>query len=315
MVSAYIVRRTPAGTDRMEEFLQAEMVAIGWSTLGDLSEADKQEIRKRLEKEYPDDDPRAIGLRVGYINRLVNKMNEGDTVLVPRYGNVYVGEIAGGYEYKESLSEDYAHQRPIDWRFNKSAIDGQKAPQKIHKKLYPGTISHTVQDLDDKNAVGAFLKQSAGAEKTRYFELLQNGELYGINKKTIEEAMLTVFQRYYPTMRSAGTRGDDKGDTDLIVENLPGDITVRIQIKHYGDGNLGTEPIDQLAKSMDDGDRGIVATVGQINPTAEKYAAESDYEISLIDGWEFTELVFEHRTEFSRSERRLLGLDSLPQVT
>ncbi|WP_226023963.1 restriction endonuclease [Halomicrobium salinisoli] len=299
----------------MEEFLEEDMVAIGWSTLGDLSEADKQEIHNLFEEEYPDDDPRASGLRVGYIDRFVNKMDEGDTVLVPRYGNVYVGEVAGRYEYKGSLSADYAHQRQINWKYNKSAIDGQKAPQKIHKKLYPGTVSHTVQDLDDEKAVETFLKQSAGAEKTRYFELLQDGELYGINKKTIEEAMLTVFQQYYPTMRNAGTRGNAEGDTDLIAEDLPGDLTVRIQIKHYGDDSLGTDPIDQLAKSMDDGDKGIVATVGQISSSTEKYAANSEYEISLVDGWEFTELVFEHRTQFSRSDRRLLGLDSLPQVT
>jgi len=291
------------------------MVAVGWSSLGDFSGLEKNEIRSRFEEEYPDDGPRAVGLKVGYIDRLVNKMDEGDTILVPRYGDVYVGEVEAEYKYKSSLSGDYAHQRPVKWRFNKSPIDGQKAPQEIHKKLYPGTNSHTVQDIDSDKAVETFLKQSAGAEKMRYHELLQDGNLYGINKNTIEDAMLIVFQQYYPTMRSTGTRSDKEGDTDLIAEDLPGDVTVRVQIKHYGGGSLGTDPIDQLAKSMDEGDTGIVATVGNIDPSTEECATDAENDISLIDGWKFTEIVFEHRAEFSREQLQLLGLDSLPQLS
>ena len=93
MPNAYIVRRTPGGVDRTQEFLENNMVAVGWSSLGDLSGLEKNEICSRFEEEYPDDGPRAVGLKVGYIDRLVNKMDEGDTILVPRYGDVYVGEV------------------------------------------------------------------------------------------------------------------------------------------------------------------------------------------------------------------------------
>lgn len=312
MADAYIVRRTPGGVDRTDEFLAGPMVAIGWSMLGELTDDDKEDIREKFKQQYPDDGPRATGLRVGYIDRLVNRMDIGDTVLVPKRGDVYVGTVDDEYDYKESIDGDYKHQRPVDWKFNASPIDGQKAPQAIHKKLYPGTVSHTVQDIDDNEAVETFLNQSAGADMVRYYDLLRDGRLYGINKKTIEEAMLTVFQQYYPTMQKSGTRADEDGDTDLIARDLPGNVTVRIQVKHYDGDSMGPDPVNQLTKSMGEGDIGIVATVGDVATSAETKAIESDYDISVIDGWDFTELVFEHRAEFSRDELQLLGLDALP---
>ena len=153
------------------------MVAIGWSKLEDLTEMDSEEIRRRFEKKFPEDGPRAVGLKVGYIDRLVNKMKEGDT--------------------------------------------------------------------------------------------------------------------------------------DLIAKNLPGDVTIRIQVKHYARKPLEGGPVNQLSKSMSESDVGIVPTVGDIADSAVQKADESDYEISLIDGWTFTELVFDHRADFSRDELQLLGFDAL----
>lgn len=127
--------------------------------------------------------------------------------------------------------------------------------------------------------------------------------------------MLTVFQRYYPTMRRTGARSDDRGDTDLIAENLPGNVTVRIQIKHYDGDPLTEEPVNQLAKSMDDGDIGIVATVGEIDSSAKTEAANSQHRISLINGWEFTQEVFEHHTDYSRKEIQLLGLNTFSELS
>ena len=121
---AWAVRPNPCYVNRVREFLEQGMVAIGWPGMGDLSGADRAELRRRLAPQpYVKGDSRAIGRQSGELDRFVNQMQIGDLVVVPNGGEIYVAEIASGYIYHpehERPNDGYSHWRMVRY-FNGGA--------------------------------------------------------------------------------------------------------------------------------------------------------------------------------------------------
>lgn len=97
---------------------EGSVVAIGWHKLGDLSalthdEESRKQIKRRLEKHYPND-PRAIGRTAQQIFNFVTALEERHLVLACDGGTILgIGRITGPYQYVASA--DFPHQRRVEW--------------------------------------------------------------------------------------------------------------------------------------------------------------------------------------------------------
>lgn len=319
MVEAWVVRPKPHGYNRISEFKNQEIVAIGWPRYGDLSEFDKSEIRDLIEESH-DWSAHKVGQTVGQINRFINKFEQGDFVVVPSGGNVYIGRIETDYYFDNAVAGDdegYPHQREVDWLFGGNAVDRSSLPGRLHDSL-KGRL--TVFSLDAELVSEVERSRVDLREGDRYAELqdeylnqLQNGELFGINSASFEDAAQVVLDKYFPNLTRQSTRSDPEGDTDLRTD-LPGGITVRVQVKHYysEQGELPVNAVTQLQKSMEPGDNGIVLTSTAVSEEALDAARESEYQLDAIGGSGFVELVFENLDEFSAEELHTLGLREQP---
>lgn len=315
--NAWVVRPKPGGNNRIDEFRKCNLVGIGWLGDQDLSSIDKSGIRDRLEERH-DWNAYKIGQATGQVNRFVNKMSEGDFVVVPSGGNVYLGYIRSDYRHASSpVAGGLAHQRDVEWEFEGGAINRSTLPGKLQDSL-KGRLTVFSVDADRVDQLLESEVDTRGRDpyaelEEEYLDRLQQGEIRGINSASFEDVVATVLDNYFPNITRQATTSDDEGDTDLKAE-LPGDVTVRVQVKHFypESGNLRSDAVRQLEKSMTTGDNGIVVTSTDSSDEAEEYANQCEKQIGIIDGSEFVELLFENIDEFSEEELSRLGLLETP---
>lgn len=313
MSRAWVVRPNPGDEFRLTEFLSNNIVAIGWSSAGDFKEFDRSSIKSRLKEEYGHG-PYKLGQTASQIDWFVNEMSIGDTILVPNGSRIFFGEISGNYSYVSDLvDEDYAHQRNVEWHYDKQAIERSKLPEKLYSQL---KNRRTVFEVDAKSVQNTIETRSTEFRQgplvdvqERYLEKLQEGKLDRVNSNTFENVVATVLGTHYPGLTRQATHTDDHGDTDLQT-NLPGGVTVRVQVKYYrpAKGALGSDAVTQLADSMSDGENGIIVTSGTISNEAREVANNVEEKIEFIDGADFVQILFENLDEFQVGELYDLGL-------
>lgn len=313
MSHAWVVRPNPGDEFRLDEFLSDNLVAIGWSSAGNFGGFDRSDIKSQLKDEYGHG-PYKLGQEASQIDWFVNEISTGDWVLVPDGSRIFFGEITGEYTYEPKLvDKDYAHQRDVEWKYDKQAIERSKLPEKLYSQL---KNQRTVFEVDTEaventlNTRGTEFTQGPLVDvQERYFEKLQEGKLDRVNSNTFEDVVATVLGTHYPGLTRQATHTDAEGDTDLQTD-LPGGITVRVQVKYYrpAKGELGPAVVTQLADSMSAGDNGIIVTSGTISDEAREAATNRDEKIEFIDGTDFVQLLFENLDEFPVDELYDLGL-------
>ncbi len=121
----WMLRAKPHGNNRISEFLEDNIIAIGWPKIGNLSKLGKDEIRKKIisngdyRNEY--DTTRKLSMAVSQVQRFVIEMNIGDYVIVPDFEDIYIGIITSNYMYVKNLDNDkdgYPHQRKVEFKLH-----------------------------------------------------------------------------------------------------------------------------------------------------------------------------------------------------
>lgn len=308
---AWIVRPYPHGIYRVKEFLTKNIVAIGWPRTGDLSVCkNRDDIKNRILAYNNNLSPQSLGQAVGNIYRFIFELKENDYVLVPDGPVVYVGTVNSVYRYDPTTAsedEGYPHQKEVLWLYDKKAIPRNLLTGRVYDSLKGQQTVFTTYHDDIEEIVKKsyfFTQQSYYDLKVEYLNRLQSGLLPNVNSNTFEDVVCSLYSRFFPGLRRLATTNSKEGDTDLLAE-LPGNVNVRIQVKYYNpnQGELQDWVVDQLAKSMEPGDHGIIVTSGNISEAA-RVAAEvlADKTITFIDGREFVEHLFE-------------AIDSMPKET
>ena len=316
---AWVVRPKPGGKNRIEEFRNDNIVAIGWLSDHDLSFASKSDIKGILGDRH-DWNAYKLGQATGQVHRFVNKMSEGDFVLVPSGGYVYLGRIESDYEYDpDPPATGLAHQRTVKWELDGGAINRASLPGKLRDSL-KGRLTVFTADVDQVEKLLESEVESSGSDpyvdlEEEYLARLQEGTIRWVNSASFEDAVAIVLDNYFPNITRQSKMSDPEGDTDLKAE-LPGGVTVRVQVKHYyaDHGDLPPGAVRQLEKSMKPGDNGIVLTSTNTSMEAEQAANQSDKQIEIIDGPEFVELLIDNIKEFDDDELRKLGLQNTTAI-
>jgi 5-methylcytosine-specific restriction protein B len=117
------------------------VVAIGWSNLGDLSGWDhSRESREKLSarlNEVERKTPQVIGRHASQILQFVSKIAEGDRVLAADGQTILgVGQVTGAYRFEPSGT--FRHRRPVAWHSHA----GWKMPE-------PEGLRTTVSEIHD----------------------------------------------------------------------------------------------------------------------------------------------------------------------
>lgn len=107
------LRSKPHNIQRINEFLKANVIAIGWTDTGDLTKATKEDIRHSLQSlGYTG---QSLLTNLGMVNAFICTMQEGDLVLIREGEIVHIGEV-GAYRWRDDYIDMHmAHTRPVKW--------------------------------------------------------------------------------------------------------------------------------------------------------------------------------------------------------
>lgn len=135
-----------------EEMQAQNKVCIGWSEIGDLrvkSVNSKDEVIELLKEiGYYQNDNRTLSRKAGEIFNFYNEIKIGDVILAQDGSKILgIGIVNSNYEFNKNETEDFAHQREIDWIIENSYINNQEG------------LRTTVFQLQDQNLIKNIDKQ------------------------------------------------------------------------------------------------------------------------------------------------------------
>jgi len=134
----WVIRPNPNNIDRMDEFKENNVVAIGWPRLGDLEHQSHKDIKDKLTKLFPEKSKRSINLQFGMIKRFKEEIKVGDIIVVPESGSnkVHFARVDSDYFFNDNNKKDgFPHQRKVSWILKD--INKDKLPEKMQDGLRP----------------------------------------------------------------------------------------------------------------------------------------------------------------------------------
>lgn len=117
MTTMWMVR-SGRGSDRIDEFLEHGVVAIGWEQVGKLSpKMHKDELLKAFVKTYPKDREGKRNGAASQVYRFLTEIQIGDHIVTyDRERRRYVlGKVVSNYEWKPGLIDQLPNVRRVEW--------------------------------------------------------------------------------------------------------------------------------------------------------------------------------------------------------
>ena len=144
----WLVRTNPDNTYRLKEFLENDIIAIGWSNLLDLSNMPKNIILEELSR----NDYSCSNVKLGVINHFVNNIKVGDLCIIPDGDKIYMAKVTSPYYYDATKVEDgYPHQRKVEFINKDKPISRSSLPEVVRKSLgaqnYVAHLKHRIDEF------------------------------------------------------------------------------------------------------------------------------------------------------------------------
>lgn len=152
MKNAWLIRPMPHGINRLSEFKENQIIAVGWPCIGDLKGKSREDLKKLLSEPPYNLTGLALGNAYATIDIFINQMQIGDSVLMPYGDDIYLGEITSNYYRDPSVDNDdkgYPHQRTVKWLSNTSrkelTID-LRSSLKVHRST--ANLSRHIKEIE-----------------------------------------------------------------------------------------------------------------------------------------------------------------------
>lgn len=151
MKNAWLVRPMPNGINRLTEFKNEGIIAIGWPCIGDLKDKSREELKELLSQQPYSLNGLALGNTYATFDIFVNQMSISDLVLMPNGDDIYFGVITGDYYLNQSVdnaTDGYSHQRTVNWLSGASRKDLSlelRSSLKVHRTT--ANLSHHTDEI------------------------------------------------------------------------------------------------------------------------------------------------------------------------
>jgi restriction system protein len=144
----WLVRTNPEKTNRLKEFLENDIIAIGWSNLLDLHDMSKGTILAELRK----NNYSPSNVKLGVINHFVNNIHVNDLCIIPNGDKVYIAKVTSAYYYDATKVDDgYPHQRKVEFINKDNPISRATLPESVRKSLgaqnYVANLKHRIDEF------------------------------------------------------------------------------------------------------------------------------------------------------------------------
>jgi len=150
---AWMVRGSNVdGYNLVPDWLRDGFVSLSASQLGSLDPGtDYDELRQAVEAGYQHKSYAYRGQRLEEFDRFLRRMHEGDLVLTPMRGGVYLGEVSGPAHLVESAAPHSNLRRSVKWFNPAEPIDGSQlqapVPALLQSQAYIVDLTEAYEQL------------------------------------------------------------------------------------------------------------------------------------------------------------------------
>ncbi len=300
-------------------FLQDDVIAIGWSDMGDLSkiDANRDAFKDKYTQVYPDAKKGSIATGAGMLYRFRYEIQIGDYVVFPSKSNreVNIGVVEGEYVY-DSTQVEYVQTRKVKWlkhlprmAFSQGALyEIGSAMSLFSVKNYADEFLSALDKNFKKNYSSDSEDESVGAtaddiiESTKDFILKElSRQLKGYDLESFVADLLRAMG-YRTTLSPQG--GDSGIDITAYKDELPPRILVQVKSQ---DADIKETTIQSLKGAMREGDYGLFVTLSNYTKNAQKYLNSTPI-IRGINGTELVELILKYYDDLSDKYRKMISL-------
>ena len=300
-------------------FLKNDVIAIGWSDMGDLGniDANRDAFKEKYTQIYPDAKKGSIATGAGMLYRFCHEIQVGDYVVFPSKSNreVNIGVIESEYIY-DSNPPEYVQTRKVKWLqhlprmvFSQGALyEIGSAMSLFSVKNYADEFLSVLDKDFMKNYSSDSEDESVGAtaddiiEGTKDFILKElSRQLKGYDLEGFVADLLRAMG-YRTTISPQG--GDSGIDITAYKDELPPRILVQVKSQ---DGDIKETTIQSLKGAMREGDYGLFVTLSNYTKNAQKYL-DSTPIIRGINGTELVELILKYYDDLSDKYRKMIPL-------
>ena len=325
MANYWVVR---AGRDIQELVEPRSLIGIGWSEVGDLGALSTEDIKGKVRATYPDDNPHQVSKSAGQLRRFSRDIAIDDIVLTPITSTrqALIGKVTGPYQHNPAAeTECLTNTRSVEWirtdvqrddlptglqtslggLMTVYRVNGRddEIEQVIERKQAPDPAAEEDDDEYEYVSYAEYFSDVESSAKERILDLL-----YNFGGHEFEGVVGDVLQAMGFTVRGHG-RGPD-GGVDLVAtpdrlgfENP----RIKVQVKRRR-AVMGRPEVQQLAGTLRDGEKGLFVSLGGF---ATGTQSESSQSMTLMDGYQFVDLLLDHYEDLSPETRTRVPLKRL----
>lgn len=329
MANYWVVR---ADRDIQELVEPRSLIGIGWSEVGDLGALSPEDIKGKVRATYPDDNPHQVSKSAGQLRRFAHEIEVSDIVLTPIKSTrqALIGKVTGHYQHNPSAeTECLTNTRSVEWirtdvlrddlstelRLSLGALmtvfsvndHADEIEQVIGGETSAALTYQAQDDYDDASSNGeADLEYFDAVDAYARKRVLER--LYGFDGYEFEDVVKDVLHAMGFTVRGHG-RGRD-GGVDLVA--TPDKLgferpRIKVQAKRQR-AAMGRPEVQQLAGTLRDGEKGLFVSLGGF---ATGTQSESSQSMTLMDGYQFVDLLLDHYEDLSPETRTRVPLKRL----
>jgi restriction system protein len=293
--------RAGRGGILIEDFESKNIVAIGWSFLGDMSKIEKREAVAKLIDENMEEYSKGKAQNVvSCASRFRFVLEKGDYILTYNSDErIYIfGRITGDYEFRPDINQEYPHVRCVEWE---SKIDRDKLsiptkntlgstltlfqiPEVARDEMLriaSGEPHMPVVDAEDESQDDQIEEEINNLESQAH-ELIKD-KISKLSWDQMEELVAGIIEALgYKTKMTP--KGSDLGRDIVASYDGLGLVEPRIivEVKHHRN-RIGTQEIRSFIGGLRPGDKGLYASTGGFSKEARYEAERSNFPITLLD--------------------------------
>jgi restriction system protein len=289
---------------------KANVVAVGWDAMGDLSGLKtREQFKESYIEAYPDHSLGRVNVNNGQIYRFVRDIKESDYALtyLKDSREILIGLVTGSYEYKpnlfDDLSQEYPQIRPVQWLKRVSRDDFSAAARnsmgstltifnlddhllEIHQAVTSETITPLPDDADESPP---FFEDVSEKAKELIADLVSRLDPYDF--QNLVAAVLRAMGYRAVSSKPGRDRGIDViAHPDALKLGRP---RIKGQVKHRTSAATGEEMRSFLG-TLRSGDNGLYVSTGGFTSDARLEASQAHAPVTIMDRDEFIELMLEY---------------------
>lgn len=319
--TAWMVR-AGQGAHLAEDFLDKNIVSLGWKHMGDLSNLKTlNDIKDKYKKTYPDHKPGKVNLCAGQLNRLRNEIKVGDSVVTynAQDRKYSLGTIVSEYEYHQE-DVDHPNWRRVKWT-KKVDRDGLSATVKNYlgsaMSLFSidestwSALNGSQSEVSTEQIKAEEQKEELDSIKEDFEEKAHEfikDKIQQLNWEDMQELVAGILRGMgYKTLVSQ--RGPDRGKDIIASPDGLGleDPKIKVEVKHRGQA-MGAPEIRSFIGGLRPGEKGLYVSTGGFTREGLYEADRANLPITLVDSDMLVTLVVQNYDQFDADAKALLPL-------